>query len=337
MTDHLVSLVGSNPLSSFAAITALQPAEVTLVHTAQTLEVANLLADVLDDLGLAEAGDGPSLVTTVRFLEVPATDAMRVRHLLEDLGGPWALDYTGGTKAMSSAARLAYEYRGPRLPAEHGGGADPAGACYVDDGSGMVRSDDGQESPIDEGFYRLRAIARLHSCGLDFTDTGKRLRSDSDGGFGLENRVNRLANNWLSSLKEGDGAMSPPQAIYRNLKLNFLAADGRIRKSELDITVHRGRRIGVVSCFKPKSEARSLKDAKLKLFEVIERSRQLGGDLSRAALATTLVPRQIELLRADLGPRWDPRGIAVFSEDDLKEMERGDFSSWNRWWGHTGP
>jgi len=90
---------------------------------------------------------------------------------------------------------------------------------------------------------------------------------------------------------------------------------------EIDVAVVRGHRLYVLSCTTSRKKA----ECKAKLFEVAMRSRQMGGDLARSALACLLdrgPQRQdyVEELRADVDALWDaPNVPRVFGLRDLRE------------------
>lgn len=327
---HLVTIVGSNPMSSYAAIATLHSSkagpltDLTLVHTDQTLMSASLLAEVVED-----ELDLPGSVAVLKVVAGWTTDT---RQTLEDLPGPWHLDFTGGTKAMSCGARLAFEFNGPRHDGDPHEGPDLGAVFYVDDHNGVLRTDLGEELPIDESSYSLRTIARLHGCQLDYTGAYEPQNTGAEGGWSLENRLNRIATIWNQGRSgtpavEGGGVR---WSVTQNLKM-ILNAN---RKCELDITVQRGRRVGLISCYSGTGD-NAVGVAKNKLFEAIERARQLGGDLARVAIATNLKPFQVKKLSADLGPRWGPRQVAVWGAADVDALHSGDFTLWDAWWGPT--
>lgn len=317
--EHLVTLVGSNPMSSFAALATLRPSEATFVHTAQSADSARRLADAVGEL--------PGGRNAVGFLEVDPTDFLSTRFAIEDLDiAPWHLDYTGGTKSMSCAARLAFEVAGVRHP-ESATVADPDGAHYVDDFAGLVRSDSATAVPIDESSYDLDTIAMLHGCRVMRPNNGDPTGGGTVGSR-FELRVAAVVKAWNSRCNGLAGDTVPPHEVVVNLDVQ-LAGE---RKGELDVTVQRGRRVGVVSCYSGSGEG-ATRPAKLKLFEVMQRASQLAGDLARMAVAAPINPEQVTFLYEDLGPRWGPRRVLVLGERELHAMERGDFAVWDEWWG----
>jgi len=305
--EQLVSLIGSNPMSAFGSIVTLEPRHVTLVHTEQSKDVAERLIQVLDSQNGRLVGFAPA----ISLLEVPAARASEVRSMLEDLTGEWCLDYTGGTKAMSCGARLAYENRGPRGDL----GIDPSFAYYVDDSEGCLRNDLGEAVKIREDRYSLAAIAALH--GASFSAP----RPVDDGaGARWEQHVGTVIARWLKAQPSGE-----PEVL-----LNPRVPIGANRDFEVDVLIRRGRRIGLISCY----AGREYVTAKLKLFEAIERARQVGGDLARVAIAAPLDEHQARQFDDDLGHRWTPNRARLFTSIDLP-TQGAAFDSLDRWWDGT--
>jgi hypothetical protein len=263
---------------------------------------------------LAEAftglADGNSLRCEASLLEVPATESRRVRELLEDVEGPWSLDFTGGTKAMSCGARLAYESRGPRASL----GVDLSSAYYVDDAAGVLRDDSGRTTQINENLYRLDLIAALH--GARFLPP--RPETDDRG------------SRWERTVDEAVRAWAHTRAPHRwESRLNPRVAISETgRDYEIDVLVRIGRRIGLISCY----AGADYGVAKQKLFEAIERARQTGGDLARVALAAPLAAHQRSQFAQDLGVRWTPNRAALLTGAELSSPAAAS-SALDQWWG----
>ncbi|MGI6618434.1 MAG: hypothetical protein ACOX3Z_01465 [Bacillota bacterium] len=102
------------------------------------------------------------------------------------------------------------------------------------------------------------------------------------------------------------------------------------RPFEVDIVLVRGCRLHAISC----TTSPAIKDCKLKLFEVGQRARQLGGDLARAALVTIVGAygeeagqSKVDQLQQDVASVWDaPNKPKVFGLADLRE-----------WFGYQQP
>jgi len=105
------------------------------------------------------------------------------------------------------------------------------------------------------------------------------------------------------------------------------------RKFEADILIIRGHRLYYISC----TRSSHVPTCKGKLFEAIVRSRQIGGDLARCALLSTLPPGGdkdwgVEAIKADVIDGWDPPNHPiVFGTEDLYNWENGQFRSLNEW------
>lgn len=95
-TDHLILLVGGNPLPNYVAARLLAKQRITLIHSQGTKDVAERLKARVesDDLGCR-----------VNLCEVDESRASSicagVRDALKDESGRVGLHYTGGTKAMA--------------------------------------------------------------------------------------------------------------------------------------------------------------------------------------------------------------------------------------------
>lgn len=131
--EHLILLVGSNPLPNYIVAKMLQPKTVWLLYTEATKDVKSRLETALCD-------DIPSVQIEGRFLE-SATDAQEVRRVCADLPHNSHLNYTGGTKVMAAHARLAFaeQREGDASAPSH----NDALASYVDEVAGLLRFDDG--------------------------------------------------------------------------------------------------------------------------------------------------------------------------------------------------
>lgn len=102
---------------------------------------------------------------------------------------------------------------------------------------------------------------------------------------------------------------------------------------EVDVAVVRGHRSYFVSCTTDKTKA----VCKSKLFEVAARSRQLGGDLARAALVCLADDRIVSALQADVDDVWGASNttkvfglsaIRAWSDCDGKQPNRHYLKTW---------
>lgn len=96
--DHLILLVGGNPLPNYVAARLLgrDPANIHLVHTSQTDDVADKLIKRLDPTGK---------IKKLPVTQEPFKIYAKIDELIKNLGpGSVGLHYTGGTKAMAAQA-----------------------------------------------------------------------------------------------------------------------------------------------------------------------------------------------------------------------------------------
>ncbi len=102
---------------------------------------------------------------------------------------------------------------------------------------------------------------------------------------------------------------------------------------EVDVAVVRGHRSYFVSCTTDTTKP----VCKSKLFEVAVRSRQLGGDLARAALVCLADDRIVSALQADVEDVWGARNttrvfglydVRAWSDCDGKQANRQSLKTW---------
>lgn len=336
----LVSLVGSSPLANVVAIDVTTPRRVWLATTPQTARVAERIAQVLPMLHER---------ISVEFVRISdAGSAMAVREALDAIPRGWALDYTGGTKVMASQARLAFSMNGAD---------DDALAFYVDDRVGLVRFDDGSTSPAITDLS-LGAIASLHGRSLITDRTPGRRPKPADlrhvahhvclstsrhkncqAALDTVLRERSRKSEWRQWLKGGHWL----ELAVADLAQELIGEGGEVvwsadlllgddgRNAELDVVLRRHQRVGVISCTVTYGES-AVPPAKKRLFEVMERSRQLGGPLARAALATLMPPQQVQLLLDDVEAEWDrPGDVVVWGAEDLAAMFNGDTKPFDSW------
>ena len=157
--EHLILLVGSNPLPNYLTALTLRPRKITLIYSEQTKKPKERLKKTLKQFGF-DIRD--------RLLE-DAASAFCTENLLKDvmLSGEvrdvW-LAYTGGTKVMAVHARLAFE--------EAGGKREQV--VYLDEGGEerepRLRYDDGREellSDLEGVGFSLDTLLTLH--GFEWT------------------------------------------------------------------------------------------------------------------------------------------------------------------------
>ena len=350
--ETLVLLIGGNPMPNYLAAATLRPRRAVLAYTEQTARPKERLAQVLQDLGVAEVGE--------RFIEDP-TRAAEIRAAVRGLGGPGThLNYTGGTKAMAVHAH-----------AELSRDLEPSQCSYIDERNQLLRFDDGSFVPLDEGTLTLATVLALHEVGLRNPDpspprelaptagdaeavlravladpalarrlyeyfrdpaTGKVLKRKQvkpfdPAGEGLRlscalipqpDWENKLFDTWRHFLGGGwleawVGAVLA-EAGLRDVHTSLHLVRQK-RQFELDVVGLRGNRVFAVSC----TTSRDLGECKLKLFEVAARARHLGGDLTRSALVCLLGPEQVQQLAQDAQLAWSAAAVpAVFGLEDLR-------------------
>ena len=89
----------------------------------------------------------------------------------------------------------------------------------------------------------------------------------------------------------------------------------RVRPLEVDVAAMRGHRAYFISC----TTDSTMHICKSKLFEVAVRSRQLGGDLARAALVCLANRETVAALQADIDDVWGASNTTrVFGLDDIR-------------------
>lgn len=154
-TDHLLLLVGTNPLPNWVAARLLLKPSGTLhlLYSDETYKFAERLCEAL---GMQEED--------VHFLRVNPTDAQdvfqQVRSRVRDITGSVGLNYTGGTKAMAVHAY--------RAVAAALSSVDPSLVCsYLDAADFRLRIDPDWHVPVlFEVQPELKTLAALHGARL---------------------------------------------------------------------------------------------------------------------------------------------------------------------------
>ena len=355
--EHLVVLIGSNPLPNYIAVRALQPQRVTLLHTTET-------AAVKDRLRTALAAEVPDM-----WMDAVPTDgfrAERIRDSCTRLPYVTHLNYTGGTKPMAAHALDAL-------------GLAPENCSYVDERDQVLRFDDGRSEKLGRLDIKLTLdlLLRLHDCtappsvtvtgapqlsdaeairdvvltdprnAAQFYSEGKRLESlgltkakdqpfipsDFHGGLTqtgipgsgwtarqLKAWCDFMGGNWLELCVE-DWVKTAVEGDYTDMQQGVNVTNREGRCFQVDVACVRGCRLHLMSV----TTDDSLSLCKSKLFEVALRARQMGGDLARACIVCLLhrtsekEGKHIDLLRADVASAWDdPVKPEAFGLEDLK-------------------
>lgn len=104
-TDHLLLLIGTNPLPNYVAGKLLAGPN-TKIHWVVTKEMGDVEKRLAKALGkLGEIGECSILVDSTN----PDDIFTKVKNRIEANAGSWGLHYTGGTKTMGIHARLGVE------------------------------------------------------------------------------------------------------------------------------------------------------------------------------------------------------------------------------------
>jgi len=147
--EHLVLLVGANPVPNYLTAKTLMPKRVTLLYTEETKEIRERLAGVLVKLGIG-IESSPALAKPLASGHAAKEIRDRCTQLQDK---PW-LDYTGGTKVMSAHARSSRR-----------GEASVWGAIsYLDESAGVLRIEhpNPQMRQIPEDALTLKLLFEIH-------------------------------------------------------------------------------------------------------------------------------------------------------------------------------
>lgn len=148
--DHLVLLVGGNPVPIYLVAMALKPKRVTLFHTKESKPMRDRLAGELRKNEIEVGSDNA--------LQKELTDGQNgeefCRRCAQIDGAPW-LDYTGGTKLMSAHAHRAYRNDGTSIW---------GGISYLDESAGLLRIEHPEPKKIEipENELTLKILFDLH-------------------------------------------------------------------------------------------------------------------------------------------------------------------------------
>lgn len=309
-SEKLALLVGSNPLPNYLAATVLQPKEVVLLYSPETVEARDRLEKAFKDKGIA-----------VSDVCIPdATDVRKVRDACRSLQVDH-LHYSGGTKPMAAHTRAMFGL----------GEAQEARASYLDERKGRLRFDAGHYISLAECELGLMLdlILALHGAERIETPTtvngGPTESNVNEVCARVLNDPNASANfpngKWLERWTAGviGSCLGASTAVEVGVKCR--RGKPVPTTFEIDVALVRGHRLYVVSCTTAQKKAR----CKSKLFEVAMRARHMGGDLARSALVCLLDGGDengsyVDQLRSDIASVWDaPNVPAVFGLADLRE------------------
>jgi hypothetical protein len=135
--QHLLLLVGSNPLPNFLAVLILKPESICLFYSPETEQVKDNLRKIF-----MEANQD---VYLKEICIEDATNTAKVRGAFASISNDAHLHYTGGTKIMAAHARLAFR---------DVGGKDE-NASYLDERKAVLRFDNGYELDISKQVLKL--------------------------------------------------------------------------------------------------------------------------------------------------------------------------------------
>ncbi len=334
--EHLITLVGANPLPAYLSVRALKPKKVTLVYSPQTKEPKRRLASVLEREGMRPDDD-------LDYQRIDdAADEIEVRTKLNAVlqRDPNAsLDYTGGTKVMSTGARLALDDKAE----------DPYVQGFWWDGrKGRIRFCSGASQDartLIEG-VSLSDVLALHDAQLDQAreipamhdvllaareELGSKAATKRSGAW-LEDLTAVLVrqacdqSGITAEIFVGAHVSRPGEGAVEEG-----SSEATARAPEFDVIAMIEHRLHLIECAADRPELADKKSTarrgearlKAKLFTVSSRSRQLGGDLARAALVTRRPTAfdgspAVNDLQAMADDHWEsPNPVTVFGIDDL--------------------
>ena len=217
LEHDLLVTVGGTPLPVLLAILAHAAVRPLLLHTPRTSAMAGRLSAILARRGIESV-----LVRATDGFDVAAVDAV-----LDRLPPSEAIDFTGGTKVISTRALL-----------RHVRGAPVASATYVDARADVLRSlAPGVEPaplPSDVTIEEMLALRGWH------LEHAERIAPPPEGTVAKQAPSSRLAR-----LARGVAAVLGPSAeIVTGARL---AEDASPRRGGVDLLVRNGTRIAVVA------------------------------------------------------------------------------------------
>lgn len=283
-SDHLILLVGGNPLPNAVAgkLLVTEQGTINLVFSKATSEIADRLANWFYAQGIANVN---------LDAEVSETDAKdifnRVRKSLPKNNVSVGLNYTGGTKAMAVHTYRAIEAWAENRPSPT--------YSYLDAYTLRLCFSNGEYKYVGvhpDFSITLKELLELQGLTLhhhkDIVD---------DSAFSISNDIVHYQE---IQQKYGKGGKRFEQdvaqqlnAIHKSLQLtkpvlNVKASFGLTPQEtdpEFDVMALRGYQLYCLSCtIKNPEKQGGRDDLKQKLFEVSLRARQLGGDEACAAL-----------------------------------------------------
>jgi len=328
-SDHLFLLVGGNPLPNAVAgkLLLAEGGTIVLVHSPNTESVAGRLAAWLASQGINNITYAP--VEEANAYSIYNEVGKRLpKHSHTSVG----LHYTGGTKAMAvHAYRAVADWAGEQ-------NVDPI-FSYLDARSLRIYFNDGISRYVGihpEFSIDLETLFKFHNLNLH-----------------LKRAIDEKYRTSLSAIKDiavyqelqqkwGKGGRRFEQhiashiaSISQELQLSelFMNVKASPRKKpsefdpEFDIVTLRGYQLFCISCtIKNPNKRGGRNELKQKLFEVVVRARQLGGDEACVALVCFVDdPENLEdEIQHSIGP--DSR-VKVFGKKHMANLA-GHFAKW---------
>jgi len=374
--DHLVLLIGTNPLPNFVVAEYFLKKErnlrnIWLVHSEKTIHQEGTL-NYAENLSAVLMARHPDKGISFNFVPVTAiSDARQIRHDINEFlisrlpqNSIIQLNYTGGTKVMSIHVYLALSGEVKKRLVKSFTYLDARTFRIVDDTAGILTVDlRGEVSLTFEELIKLHGFRRKNknSICVDFSSAvhvfrkaieSRRLLEflDNKSGYNramfeskkkkreLAERIDDIDQDLLNSFKPNEvfqcilSAMPDGYRVFENgigkrfkkavkfldgewleeyiysvlkehlkgsseiLKNWEMKKEGWIGCFELDVIVMKGYQLFGISC--TTSQDKSL--CKSKGFEVIHRSRQIGGDEAKAVLVTLLDDERKKQLRDEV-------------------------------------
>jgi hypothetical protein len=333
--NHLILLIGTNPLPNFVVADWFlrynrNIETIWLLHSE-----ANALQGGTDEqaknlevlLRQRWEGEHESLRFPLEKVSLSdVSDAATIRAEVErkmlrrwDSSDEFHLNYTGGTKAMSTHVYLCLQElqrRGQR-PFSY---LDANNFRLVGDEYGIIADDLREKVQIDfaelialHGFVRKNrdSPSRFDSAELEemfnkFIAPGK--KADLKGGLWLEDYlVQKIRGTLDGKLNSSNGLLQNWEIKKRDWRTDF----------ELDVILLHGYHLTGLSCtISSKKEG-----AKNKGFEIIQRVRQIGGDEARAILVAGLERPHTSLLQEELEHEFgrNQKNILALGLADLRK------------------
>ncbi len=333
--EHLVLLIGTNPLPNFVVAEHFLKQDIPikkiwLVHSEENDLQAGTKeqTDNLEKL-LRTRWEQEQSHSTLQFpLEkISLSDVSHATQIRTDLKKMWDkleksssvhLNYTGGTKSMSTHVYAALQKADPHGQHTSYSYLDARNFRLIDDEQGVVVDDLRKDVQL-----TFAEMIGLH----DFVQWNQ--KKNPDFSQALKDLEERLKHD--QSLKNIDGLLFEEyisKKIETTTKSRFhnqqpIEQNWEIRKSdwgnnnfELDVILLHGYQLTGISC----ATSSDKKQCKHKGFEIILRIRQIGGDEAKAIVATGMKSNDTRLVQKELmyDTGGNKKNIQVLGRDDLK-------------------